>query len=136
MLNDGSFQIFTARFRVRNPTGAAVNAITAGRTICTDVYSAEGKASSYRRQARSIGFVSHESAQITRSADQLECPRTQYPQRYNPPVFTANLFLMPYSCISLRTHYKSRRKGGGLDSSCRVQLCSFTGPIHSFNLKL
>lgn len=35
MLNDGSFQIFTARFRVRNPTGAAVNAITAGRTICT-----------------------------------------------------------------------------------------------------
>lgn len=44
MLNDGSFQIFTARFRVRNPTGAAVNAITVGRTICTDVvYFAEGK---------------------------------------------------------------------------------------------
>lgn len=43
MLNDGSFQIFTARFGVRNPTGAAVNAITADRTVCADVYSAQGK---------------------------------------------------------------------------------------------
>lgn len=43
MPNDGSFQIFTARFRVRNPTGAAVNAIIAGRMVCTNVYSAEGK---------------------------------------------------------------------------------------------
>jgi len=34
MPNDGSFQIFTARFRVRNPTDA-VNAITLGRTIYT-----------------------------------------------------------------------------------------------------
>lgn len=107
MPNDGSFQIFTARFRVWNPTDV-VNAITFGRTVyARTIYTAEKATWTVRGSARSIGPVSWICSNYAVGGS-ARMPRTQYPERYNPPVLTANLFLMPYSCNSLRTHYKSR----------------------------
>lgn len=86
MPNDGSFQIFTARFRERNPS-SAVNAITFGRAIYTagcpsharrkpplddEREKREEKGKREKKRHHRSGWF-HESAQITRSVNQLEC---------------------------------------------------------------
>lgn len=66
------------------------------------------KPPSWQETAPDRSGLSHESAQITQSVDQLECPERNIQSEIIRWSLRRYLFLMPYSCNSPRTHYKSR----------------------------
>lgn len=120
MPNDGSFQIFTARFRELESDQCRKRDYTRWYTYYIHIYhmyiytyiqgvypvGGESRLSSKRRLP-SIEPVSWICSNYA-VGESARMSRTQYPERYNPPVFTANLFLMPYSCIGFGG------RGGGL----------------------